>query len=148
MGGSRMYYVDKLTWAYWIEPIVMLILAIIMSIWATRMAIKYERIKRRMTKRIKVQITHVMRGRYNTCVYRFAGRGEYEGITFYDPWLRTRPRHEKGTVVPLLINEYNLKEFYFEEVNERVYRNSAIFSWIVTFLVLVFEVIEFLRLLY
>ena len=52
-----MYFDNRLPWEYWVEPTIMLMIAIIVSIWTTRMAIKYENIKRHMTKRINVKIT-------------------------------------------------------------------------------------------
>lgn len=78
--------------------------------------------KQRMTKRINVVITHRERKYIGHSQYRyiytFTGLDEYEGVTFYDESLLLMKVHVKGEIVPLLINEYNLKEFWFEEKAE------------------------------
>lgn len=78
--------------------------------------------KQRMTKRINVVITHRERKYIGHSQYRyiytFTGLDEYEGVTFYDESLLLMKVHVKGETVPLLINEYNLKEFWFEEKAE------------------------------
>lgn len=78
--------------------------------------------KQRMTKRVNVVITNRERkcvGHSQYCyIYTFTGMGEYEGVTFYDESLLIAKVYVKGETVPLLINEYNLKEFWFEEKAE------------------------------
>ena len=78
--------------------------------------------KQRMTKRVNVVITNRERkcvGHSQYCyIYTFTGMGEYEGVTFYDESLLIAKVHVKGETVPLLINEDNLKEFWFEEKAE------------------------------
>ena len=127
--GSRFLLED------WAEPTVYLLMSVIASIWVTKRAIKYENIKKHMTKRINVKIIGKMGRGFYCCAYRFTGQGEYEGITFYDPWLEAWARHKVGETVSLLVNEYNLKEFWFEEAERISYRRTAIVAWVITFLV-------------
>lgn len=112
---------------YLVDKTAIFLVPIIVSVWATRMEIKYENIKRHVTKRINVKIIGKQGMRFHHCVYRFTGLDEYEGITFYDPCLEVWARHKVGETVSLLVNEYNLKEFWFEEAEGISYRKTAIF---------------------
>ena len=129
---------------YLVDKTAIFLVPIIVSVWATRMEIKYENIKRHMTKRIKVKVTSKMGRGFYRCAYHFSGLDEYEGITFYDPWLAVWARHKVGETVFLLVNEYNLKEFWFEEAERISYRRTAVFMWIITFLGFVLMVGKFL----
>ena len=139
-----MYFDSRFSLEKWIELSVALLMGIIGSVWCTKLAIKYENIKRHMTKRIKVKVTGKMGRGFYRCAYHFSGLDEYEGITFYDPWLAVWARHKVGETVSLLVNEYNLKEFWFEEAERISYRRTAVFMWIITFLCFVLMVGKFL----
>ena len=55
-GGNKVYSGSRFLLEDWAEPTVYLLMVIIASIWATKRAIKYENIKKHMTKRINVKI--------------------------------------------------------------------------------------------
>lgn len=108
-----------------------IIFGIFVSIRQSRKIARYKGKKQRMTKRINVVITQrerkemretldgkIYRTEKYRYIYTFTGMGEYEGIIFYDESLLLKNAHVEGEKVSLLINEYNLKEFWFEEEEE------------------------------
>ena len=48
-------------------------------------------------------------------IYTFSGLDEYKGINFYDKSALVEKSHVVGERVSLLINEWNVEEFWFEE---------------------------------
>lgn len=121
-----------------------LIILLIVCVRATIKAYQYKNMKRRMTKRINVVIANrwapgqysddgLSEHRYR---YIFKGRDEYDGVTFEGSSLRIKKKHEEGEIVSLLVNEYNLEEFWFEEADEPGKLASGL--WII-FVLLVFS---------
>lgn len=115
---------DKITWEYWGMMIACAIFGIINCAWLIRLASKYKIIKRHVTKRIDVVITGRVK-LHRSYTYSFLGLNEYEGVAFYDWWIRVQIEHEIGETVSLLINENNVEEFWFEEAID-YYRKDAI----------------------
>ena len=78
--------------------------------------------------------------------YIFTRLDEYEGVTFDGRLLHVKTKYEKGEVVSLLINENNLKEFWFEEADDpgkRVITSWII--WVLTVVVYLLYMIQMLR---
>lgn len=112
-----MYLNYKLTWESGGIILFSFIVGIIGCLWEGRLAFKYKKIKRHLTKRINAVIIGSAKwGRYY--IYCYSGLDEYDGIIFYDRCLEVRTEYEEGTIVSLLINEYNLEEFWFEEARQ------------------------------
>ncbi len=111
------------------------ILFIIILIWRTRMVFKQKKMRRRMTKRINAVIAERREykwyeGPFHGYGYVFSGMDEYRGVTFDGRWsFRVKTRYEEGEMVSLLVNEYNPKEFWFEEADDP--GNDLIVWWIV-----------------
>ena len=72
-----------------------------------------------MTKRIDVTIMQkeIIELKWHHCcyIYTFSGLDEYKGINFYDKSALVEKSHVVGERVSLLINEWNVEEFWFEE---------------------------------
>lgn len=120
-----MHFNKWLTWEYWVILVVVLLIETFGCVWEIRLAIKYKKIKRRMTKRINAEVTNRVDTRYGY-TYSFSGLADYKGITFKDEWLEVRARYEIGENVSLLINEYNLKEFWIEGARENQYISAIV----------------------
>ena len=127
-----MYFDNKLIWTDWVVLAGILILGVFGCAWEGRLTFKYKKIKRHMTKRINVMIIGRLQMRRNY-IYWFTGLDEYKGVIFHDAGLEVRTRHEKGEIVSLLINEYNLEEFWFEEASSIDHGKGAIGLGVVTF---------------
>lgn len=69
-------------------------------------------------------------------VYTFTGLDEYAGIAFCHKWLEVPTEHELGETVPLLINENNLDEFWFEEAKADYGKYAIVFGALALFVFL------------
>lgn len=130
--------------------------ALVFCVWKTKKVFKYKKMKMRMTKRINAVITERVEPgrrlsgsddygpfyRYN---YIFAGMDEYEGVIFHDRSYQVKKRYEVGETVSLLINEYNLEEFWFEEADEP--GKEAVILWILWVVLVVFYLLLIKRML-
>lgn len=141
-----MHLNNKLPWEDWVLIIITFIMGVMGCTWEAKLALKYKKIKRHMTKRINVVITSKVHMRCSY-IYTFTGLDEYKGVTFHDAGLEVGYSHEIGEVVTLLINEYNLDKFWFEEAESISHGRGAIIGGIAIFLVFVVSVVIFLFLI-
>lgn len=108
-----------------------IIIGIFAFVRQLRKIIRYKGKKLRITKRINAVVINMERKRLSDTIdgmifrnkeykyiYTFRVIDGYEGVIFYDKLLLLDNVHVKGEKVSLLINEYNLKEFWFEEEDE------------------------------
>lgn len=100
-----------------IECIIYIIVIIAVCVWETRKTSRQKNMKLRMTKRINVVIESRVGGSRGYR-YFFTGLEEYGGVLFNGMLLRVKKRFEKGEIVPLLVNEHKLEEFWFEDADE------------------------------
>lgn len=99
--------------------IICLVMGIFSYIWQSRKIALYKEKILHMTKRIDVTIMQkeIIEIKWHHCcyIYTFSGLDEYKGINFYDKLALVEKSHVVGERVSLLINEWNVEEFWFEE---------------------------------